>query len=267
MHDRVHYSTFRRKEQPSVKRALPPVGWHSTVEQAAQNTTVEAWLNMVVLHERATTTSSAAGRRGCSPIKQQPAAGSTSGCATIRCAHLEAARALDVHEEAVRLLHQALQLVELGLVRSGRGEQVVIDLHEGAPSSTKSLHWEQVDISSQTSMCQQHECHGSISVHQHAAGRKSSAAPLPLVPELRLERIRDEAAAVVLRAWLKSGGTGGNPFFQKTHCVRSSLEILRSFRARFKRSRELVLFFTPFKIASASSAPCLRKLALVTARF
>ena len=36
------YSTFLRNEQPSVSFALPPVGWHSTVEQEAQNTTVEA---------------------------------------------------------------------------------------------------------------------------------------------------------------------------------------------------------------------------------
>lgn len=36
------YSTFRRNEHPSVRRALPPVGWHSTVEQAPQKTTVDA---------------------------------------------------------------------------------------------------------------------------------------------------------------------------------------------------------------------------------
>ena len=49
---RCAYSTFFRKEQPSVSRALPPVGWHRTVEQEAQKTTVEAWLNMVVLQKR-----------------------------------------------------------------------------------------------------------------------------------------------------------------------------------------------------------------------
>jgi len=43
------YSTFLRKEQPSVKRALPPVGWHKTVEQDAQKTTVAAWLKTVVI--------------------------------------------------------------------------------------------------------------------------------------------------------------------------------------------------------------------------
>jgi len=40
---------FRRKLQPSVRRALPPVGWHSTCEQPAQTTTVCAWLNTVVI--------------------------------------------------------------------------------------------------------------------------------------------------------------------------------------------------------------------------
>jgi len=34
------YSTFFLKEHPSVRRALPPVGWQSTVEQPAQMTTV-----------------------------------------------------------------------------------------------------------------------------------------------------------------------------------------------------------------------------------
>lgn len=43
------YSTFFLKEQPSVRRALPPVGWHSTVEQPPQMTTVCAWLKTVVL--------------------------------------------------------------------------------------------------------------------------------------------------------------------------------------------------------------------------
>ena len=37
---RVRHSTFLRKEQPSVRRALPPVGWHNTVLQFPQRTTV-----------------------------------------------------------------------------------------------------------------------------------------------------------------------------------------------------------------------------------
>ena len=43
------YSTFLRKLHPSVSRALPPVGWQSTVEQPLQMTTVCAWLKTVVL--------------------------------------------------------------------------------------------------------------------------------------------------------------------------------------------------------------------------
>ena len=40
---------FRRNEQPSVSRALPPVGWQSWVEQPWQMTTVWAWLKTVVM--------------------------------------------------------------------------------------------------------------------------------------------------------------------------------------------------------------------------
>ena len=40
---------FLRNEQPSVKRALPPVGWHSTCEQPAQTTTVWACEKTVVM--------------------------------------------------------------------------------------------------------------------------------------------------------------------------------------------------------------------------
>ena len=32
-----------------MRRALPPVGWHSTVEQLPQRTTVCAWLKTVVM--------------------------------------------------------------------------------------------------------------------------------------------------------------------------------------------------------------------------
>ncbi len=34
---------------PSVNLALPPVGWHSTVEHPTHSTTVCAWLNTVVI--------------------------------------------------------------------------------------------------------------------------------------------------------------------------------------------------------------------------
>jgi len=40
---------FLRNEQPSVRRALPPVGWQSTVEQPAQMTTVCACEKTVVM--------------------------------------------------------------------------------------------------------------------------------------------------------------------------------------------------------------------------
>jgi len=43
------YSTFLRKEQPSVRRALPPVGWQSDTEQLGHITTVCAWENTVVM--------------------------------------------------------------------------------------------------------------------------------------------------------------------------------------------------------------------------
>ena len=42
-------SALRRKEQPSVSRALPPVGWQSIIEQDPQSTVVCAWLNTVVM--------------------------------------------------------------------------------------------------------------------------------------------------------------------------------------------------------------------------
>jgi len=40
---------FLRNEQPSVRRAFPPVGWHRTVEQPAQMTTVCACEKTVVM--------------------------------------------------------------------------------------------------------------------------------------------------------------------------------------------------------------------------
>lgn len=40
---------FLLKEHPSVRRALPPVGWHSTVEQPPQMTTVWACEKTVVM--------------------------------------------------------------------------------------------------------------------------------------------------------------------------------------------------------------------------
>lgn len=40
---------FLLKEQPSVRRALPPVGWHRTCEQPWQTTTVWACEKTVVM--------------------------------------------------------------------------------------------------------------------------------------------------------------------------------------------------------------------------
>ena len=54
-HNDIHSSLsartlyFLRNEQPSVRRALPPVGWHRTWEQPAQTTTVWAWEKTVVM--------------------------------------------------------------------------------------------------------------------------------------------------------------------------------------------------------------------------
>jgi hypothetical protein len=43
------HAYFLRKEQPSVRRALPPVGWHRTVVQPWQMTTVWACEKTVVM--------------------------------------------------------------------------------------------------------------------------------------------------------------------------------------------------------------------------
>merc|ERR1719238_2371630 len=45
----ITHSTFLRKEQPSVSRARPPVGWQSMTLQLPQSTTVCAWLYTVVI--------------------------------------------------------------------------------------------------------------------------------------------------------------------------------------------------------------------------
>merc|ERR1719476_893878 len=46
---RIAHSTFLRKEQPSVSRVSPPVGWQSITLQLPQRTTVCAWLYTVVI--------------------------------------------------------------------------------------------------------------------------------------------------------------------------------------------------------------------------
>jgi hypothetical protein len=52
----------------------------------------------------------------------------------VRCIHLEAAGATDVHEERVGLLHEALQFVQFLLICVGRGQQIVIQLHRTQPA-------------------------------------------------------------------------------------------------------------------------------------
>ena len=71
--------------------ALPPVGWHRTVEHPAQTTTVWAWLKTVVILRREFLIS------GLIITKHQ----------TLPVA----AGALDIHEVTVRMLDKSLQLV------------------------------------------------------------------------------------------------------------------------------------------------------------
>lgn len=89
------YSTFFLKEQPSVRRALPPVGWQSTVEQPPQITTVCAWLKTVVLRRgggggdaSATARSRAGLHQRCSRPRRCPPA-SKSGCRRGEQSHVE----------------------------------------------------------------------------------------------------------------------------------------------------------------------------------
>ena len=100
-----------------MSRALPPVGWHRTMLQDAQVTTVCAWLNTVVLHEahRASNVSAPAThtRAGAAQSKQE-----------MRGVHVEAARALHIHEEGVGRRHEALQLVATELELLRRMQQV-----------------------------------------------------------------------------------------------------------------------------------------------
>lgn len=116
------YSTFRRKEQPSVSLAFPPVGWHKTVLQFPHSTTVCAWLKTVVLHKKATVsqlTGHATGR-GCKQENVEKEWGS--------CSHVEASRAFHIHEKAVGRLHKPLELVLALLSRRIRVQQVFFNL-------------------------------------------------------------------------------------------------------------------------------------------
>lgn len=112
---------------PSVRRARPPVGVHSTVEQLPHSTTVWECENTVVLQSK---------KRG--DAVRDCAARAVAGDAPPHCrrgthhaaagrgnashSHLEAALALHVHEERVGRLYQALELV-LRLLKLRRGVQ------------------------------------------------------------------------------------------------------------------------------------------------
>ena len=118
--------TFFRNEQPSVRRALPPVGWHSTVEQPLQMTTVCAWLNTVVLRESQRGTQRPLSFGGECASGGGAAAGECAWVLLLARAHVEATGALHVHEEGVGRLHEALELVAALLKLTRRMQQVDI---------------------------------------------------------------------------------------------------------------------------------------------
>ena len=145
---------------PSVRRALPPVGVHSTAEQLPHSTTLWEWLKTVVMlkqpwHLRGTKRGEGAAgderacmggrcvgplltavplqgpaRMGrwwllpapCAPALLAAAATHASCCAALPLC------LLDVHEERVRALHQALALVLLLLVLLGGVQKIDIRL-------------------------------------------------------------------------------------------------------------------------------------------
>lgn len=48
-HTRARATAVGRGRSPSVRRARPPVGWHSTAEHEPQTTTDCEWLKTVVM--------------------------------------------------------------------------------------------------------------------------------------------------------------------------------------------------------------------------
>lgn len=94
-------------DAPSVNRALPPVGWQSTVVHDPQITTVSACEKTVVMAKHPVTN-----ERSRSPSESQYRA------------RRQRTWALDVHEVGVGALHKALELVLLFLVL-GRGVEEV----------------------------------------------------------------------------------------------------------------------------------------------
>lgn len=86
---------FRRKEQPSVRRALPPVGWHLSVALACGRC-----VSLVA-----------------GDLQDLRAALADDDCVCVRedGGDCEASGALDVHEEGAGGRHEGLELVLAGL--------------------------------------------------------------------------------------------------------------------------------------------------------
>lgn len=120
-------SPFRLNEQPSMRRALPPVGTHSTALQLEQTTTVCEWLNTVVLQashkeEKGVSTHWLSSSPHLHRASAQRSAERRAGCEAN--SHGEAALALDIHKVRVRRLYQPVKLVP-GLLKLRRGMQQV----------------------------------------------------------------------------------------------------------------------------------------------
>lgn len=123
--DRALYPPAQRWGVPSVRRARPPVGVQSTAEQLLQTTTVWEWLKTVVLHGQQVWRQSKPYREAKCPNGDR-CLQKLEGEIRMGNAHLEASRALDVHEERVGRLHQPLELVLLLLELCRRVKQVDI---------------------------------------------------------------------------------------------------------------------------------------------
>eukprot|EP00954_Amorphochlora_amoebiformis_P028977 1392490-Amorphochlora_amoeboformis.AAC.1 len=120
------------------------VGWHRVVTAALSLPSVlnDLFLYKVIICPRRSTENLLTLFTEFAPLSQTSAA--TGGLAkdgltrraedngvgvTKHCRDVEASRALNIHEEGVRLLHQTLELVELGLVVFRRMAKVVLDGH------------------------------------------------------------------------------------------------------------------------------------------
>lgn len=91
---------FLRKEQPSVRRALPPVGWHLRTALAPDSRPPGVW-------------------RVCLQDLRAALANDDGLCVREDGGDGEAAGALDVHEEGAGGGHQGLELVLAGLTAAG----------------------------------------------------------------------------------------------------------------------------------------------------